>query len=137
MKGVGNVGTLNHDEAVRRACEEPTLVKALAFAAVWESERVVRQALDYRANGVSTVWDTCFERCLGEVLEQYEGARPRRPAGRIASMQVVKSFGTHDVEKRCAEQLRQGWRLTLMVASGGLVHAVFEKGNIRDADRET
>jgi hypothetical protein len=45
-------------------------------------------------------------------------------------MQLVQTIGSHDVEARCAERIRQGWRVTIMVATGGLVHVVFEKENV-------
>ncbi len=72
---------MNLAEAVKHACAEPTLIKALAFVAVWETERVVKQALEHHRTGVSTAshgggWDTCFELCLGEVLERYGKGAP-------------------------------------------------------------
>lgn len=65
---------MNIDDAVAKACEEPTLVKALSWIAVWETERVVKQAIQWKATGVSTAshgggWDTCFETCFDRVFE--------------------------------------------------------------------
>jgi len=57
---------MNITEAVARACEEPTLLDALSWICVWESERVVKQA---RKN---ERWETCFKTCLERVMEQYE-----------------------------------------------------------------
>jgi hypothetical protein len=42
-------------------------------------------------------------------------------------MQFVQSIAAHDVEKRCTERIRQGWRVAHVCASGGFVHVVFEK----------
>lgn len=68
-------------EAVARAILEPTLAKALAWIAVWESERAIKQALEWKRTGFSTVghgggWDTCFETCFSRVLEQYVEKNP-------------------------------------------------------------
>ncbi len=64
------------DEALKRACEEPTLKAALAWIAVWETERVIQQAAEFKRTGVSTAstgqgWDTCFEYLFGLVLAAY------------------------------------------------------------------
>lgn len=58
---------LNIDEAVKKACEEPTLAKALAWIAIWESERVVRFVREH----LNQPWDTCFKLCFERVLERY------------------------------------------------------------------
>lgn len=68
---------MNIDEAVLKACEEPTLVDALTWIAVWESERAIRQAERFFKTGESTAshgggWDTCFRTCFKRVLERYE-----------------------------------------------------------------
>ena len=57
---------MNIDEAVKRACEEPTLLEALTSICIWESERIVKQA---RTN---EQWETCFRICLKEVMEKYK-----------------------------------------------------------------
>ena len=67
---------MNIDEAVTRACTEPTLVKALSWIAIWEAERVVGQAFRWKETGVSTAshgggWDTCFEYCFTRVLDAW------------------------------------------------------------------
>ena len=68
--------SLTIDDAVRRACEEPTLADALTWIAVWETERVVKQAKNFFETGVSTAshgggWDTCFKYYFKAVLEKY------------------------------------------------------------------
>ena len=45
---------MNITEATKRACEEPTLLDALTFICVWESERVVH----------NDQWDTRFKGSL-------------------------------------------------------------------------
>ncbi len=66
---------MNITEAVKRACEEPTLADALEFICVWESERVVRQALRNEKSGERTPagckWETCFGTCVTAVLRAY------------------------------------------------------------------
>jgi len=60
---------------INRALEEPTLLKALSFVAVWESERAIQQARKYYDTGVSTAayggWDTCFEYCFKELISKW------------------------------------------------------------------
>ena len=55
-------------EAVKKACEEPTLLDALSWICVWESERAIKQAL----NSQGTKWDTCFKHILKQVMDQYK-----------------------------------------------------------------
>ncbi len=62
--------SLGITEAVRRACKEPTLLDALSWICVWESERVVKQA---RKN---SQWETCFKVCLRYVTENYPEPKP-------------------------------------------------------------
>ena len=60
---------------VERACEEPTLADALSWIAVWENDRVVRQALRNEKSGERGVdgsqWDTCFKWLFEQVLNKY------------------------------------------------------------------
>ncbi len=56
---------MNLVEATTRACEEDTLLDALTFICIWESERVVKQA---RAN---EQWETCFKHSLRSVMGKY------------------------------------------------------------------
>lgn len=58
-------------EAVEKACQEPTLLDALSWICVWESERVVRQAKKELRDADGKGWDTCFKFCLGRVIEKY------------------------------------------------------------------
>lgn len=67
---------MNIDEAIKRALEEPTLIKALSWIAVWESERAIQQARRYFETKVPTGshgggWDTCFEYCFNRVSEAW------------------------------------------------------------------
>ncbi len=66
---------LNAYEAVERACQEPTLLDALAWIAVWDTERVVVQARsDYRSPE-GQQWETCFKILFQDVLEKYPDRR--------------------------------------------------------------
>ncbi len=56
---------MNITEATKRACEEPTLLDALSWICVWESERVVKQAKK------NEQWETCFKVCLRSVLDEW------------------------------------------------------------------
>jgi hypothetical protein len=64
------------DEAVRTACEQPSLVDALSWIAVWECERAIRQAREFDRTGIKTAgnggcWDTCFKTCFEQVIYHY------------------------------------------------------------------
>lgn len=83
-------------EALRWACEEPTLVKALAWICLWECDRAVRQALrndaarregrDHPPTSHGGLYETCFEFALGRTLERWESGptspEPRAPSDR-------------------------------------------------------
>ena len=72
---------LKIDEATKRACEESSLIEALEWIAVWESERAIKQAVAYVRTGVSTAapgqgWDTCFGFCFRHVVEEWKACHP-------------------------------------------------------------
>ena len=69
---------MNIDQAVARSCEEPTLLDALTWICVWESERAVHQArFDFGSGANGAGWDTCFKVCLKRVIESYNaGDKP-------------------------------------------------------------
>lgn len=81
---------MKFDEAVNRACEEPTLVDALTWIAIWENDRAVRQALltnERRRMGVPNAstashggdWDSSFKRCFEAVFAAWKAsAKPIR-----------------------------------------------------------
>ena len=62
-------------EAVAKACKEPTLEAALAWIAVWETDRVVKQALRNTESNERTpeggLYETCFGVCFRAVLKAY------------------------------------------------------------------
>jgi hypothetical protein len=67
---------MNINEAVERACQEPTLDDALSWICVWECERAIRQAKEFFETGISTAspgagWDTCFHVCITEVRKRW------------------------------------------------------------------
>jgi hypothetical protein len=57
--------SLNINQMVGRACEEPTLLDALTLAAIWESERIVIQARKHEQ------WETCFRATFQKVMKAY------------------------------------------------------------------
>lgn len=57
-------------DALKVALCKPTLLEALTWMAVWESERVVHQARN------NPTWETCFEYCFKLVLEQWKPLEP-------------------------------------------------------------
>lgn len=68
---------MNITDATARACQEPTLVDALSWIAVWESERAIEQARKFFETGVATGsngagWDTCFRFCFQQVMDAWE-----------------------------------------------------------------
>jgi len=65
---------MNITEAINRACEEPTLLKAQTWICIWESESVVKQSL---ANPQSQ-WETYFGICLKLVTGEYWKKNDRR-----------------------------------------------------------
>ena len=68
---------MNIDEAVARSCQEPTLLDALSWIAVWETERVIKQAQRFFETGERTGsngagWDTCFRVCFERVIGAWQ-----------------------------------------------------------------
>jgi len=77
---LGKILGMNITEATKRACQEPTLLDALSFICVWESERVVKQARE------NEQWETCFKVCLESVLDNF---KTESPTDRV---EAVKEF---------------------------------------------
>ena len=72
----GKDRSVNITEATKIACEEPTLIEALSWIAVWESERAIAQAKKFFETGESTAsdgkgWGTCFRVCFQAVMKAY------------------------------------------------------------------
>jgi hypothetical protein len=72
---------MNIDEAVAKACLEPTLLDALTWIAVWESERAIQQAKKFFETGERTGsngagWDTCFKVCFEKVMQTWKTPSP-------------------------------------------------------------
>lgn len=70
-------GPMKLQDAVNRACLEPSLVDALTWIAVWECERAIAQTREFDRTGVRTgsgdaAWDTCFRSCFTAVMEAWE-----------------------------------------------------------------
>ena len=68
---------MNLVEETERACKEHTLLGALSWICVWESERAIKQAHknltdNTPANESGAMWETCFEVCLKSVMDNYK-----------------------------------------------------------------
>lgn len=67
---------MNITEATDKACEEPTLAKALSWICIWETERIIKQykknldAGTTEANG--GMWETLFKHCIQNVMGAYK-----------------------------------------------------------------
>ena len=57
---------MNLIESVKEACTKPTLLDALTYVAIWESERAIKQAKE------NPQWETCFRFCFKEVMKNYK-----------------------------------------------------------------
>jgi len=69
---------MNINQAVVRACEEPSLLDALSWICVWENERAIRQARENYGSGADGAgWNTCFRVCLERVLDSYNAELTR------------------------------------------------------------
>jgi len=110
---------LSLTEATERACGEPTLIDALSWICIWETERVVKQALKgcrlgddgqiYVKPGMATPkgggWDTCFTICLAAVMEEWDKRHPKKRWGQNATQETPEERLTrlegkvHELEK--------------------------------------
>lgn len=80
---------LNLVEATKRACQESTLLDALTFICIWESERAIRQARE------NPTWETCFKVSLKSVFDNYHTPADLQP---------------EVVEKKCTRKDTKGGR---------------------------
>lgn len=64
-------------DILNRACEEPTLLDAISFISVCDTERAVAQA---RRNNFES-WETCSKYLIGELLKKW--TRKRAPLFRL------------------------------------------------------
>ena len=65
-------------EAVDRACQEPSLIDALTYICIWESERIVKQVRENYGSGSYGAWDTCFRHCISHVMKEYKIEKGQR-----------------------------------------------------------
>jgi hypothetical protein len=88
---------MNLNEAVSRACEEPSLLKALTWICVWDADRAVKQAIGNTQAGTrgpgGELWDTCFEICLKAVFDVFSNRKP-------LSSKINLNNGVISVEER-------------------------------------
>ncbi len=70
-------GSVSVPEAIATALKQPTLVDALSWIAIWDTERTVRQALrnvgpdNRKETGHGGLWETTFKLLFEQVLEQW------------------------------------------------------------------
>lgn len=105
---------MNISEAVKRAIEEPTLLYALSWIAVWESERVVRQAHAFLDTGVRTTgdekgWDTMFSYLFKQVDDAWNEKEIARNMKQEDSFHLV--WRPHEGEACTLTELSQGQRI--------------------------
>jgi len=100
------------DEAVKRACQEPTLVKALAWIALWDCERAIKQSHSGYRSPDGAGWETCFEYCFDRVVEawrEHRGAEtfpyPENP-GRTHYEGCYRDKGHHNCAVGQVDRLR-------------------------------
>jgi hypothetical protein len=56
-------------QASKKACSEPSLIAALTWIAIWETERIVKQARR------ESDWETCFRCCFEQVFSDWKETR--------------------------------------------------------------
>lgn len=70
---------MNLKEAIAKACECETLVEALTFIAIWETDRAVHQAIDfnnlYKTNYYGPAYETCFKVIFEELILAFENSQ--------------------------------------------------------------
>ncbi len=62
---------MNLIEAVKEACKEPTLLKALSWIAVWENDRCMRKTLPLWSVENGGPYETFFYICFKMVAEEW------------------------------------------------------------------
>ena len=61
------------EKIIKKACQEPTLLEALTYACICESERIVKQATTNFGSGRDGAgWDTCFRVTIKAILDRYD-----------------------------------------------------------------
>jgi hypothetical protein len=95
------------EDAIRRACDEPTLVDALSFVALWECERVIPQAHEFLSgrkprDADGRGWDTCFGHLFARVIAAWN----ERAAG-VPTTEPVAQPDENEQLERMRERLRK------------------------------
>lgn len=71
---------MNIKEAVGIACGQPTLLDALVYIAIWDTEHTVVQVKRHFETGETTPegagWETCFRTCFEAVFEEWQKKHP-------------------------------------------------------------
>jgi hypothetical protein len=88
------------DGAAKRACQEPSLVEALSWIAVWDADRAVREAIRHHDAGTRDVdgfgYHTCFLHCFRLVMDLWERERSQSnpPAALELTVEELKALDT-------------------------------------------
>jgi len=69
---------------LKEACEKSTLIEALSWGCLMESERAIKQAHKNLTNNTPDIdgkmWDTCFEFVITQIMENYKGEEMKEDA---------------------------------------------------------
>lgn len=63
---------MNFEDALKEACKQPTLNKALSFIIVWDIERMMRY-VKTQVGGKEFIYESCSDFCIKQILENYKG----------------------------------------------------------------
>lgn len=83
---------MNITQAIVRACEEPTLLDALSWICIWESERAIKQARE------NSGWDTRFKYYLEIVMQHYANPQHISNSEFIPTYMLLMEYIDGDVE---------------------------------------
>lgn len=105
------------DEATAQACKEKTLIDALTHIAVWESERVIKQALASKGDS----WNTCFKACFVAVIKQWQTENEAKTIDLIRNLEATKELF------RDIEDAASNWKQTPAPRLDAFAEAKFDK----------
>jgi hypothetical protein len=96
---------MNINDAVKIACKEPTLLDALTWICVWNSERAIKQAKKNLRDADGKGWDTCFRICLKNIMEKYNQSTHRVPKRSAQSMREFTYESGEEITKAVAGKI--------------------------------
>ena len=92
------------EKIIIKACQEPTLLDALTYACICESERIVKQATTNFGSGRDgTGWDTCFRVTLKAILDRYDKRKAK--CGTCSHLQHIEKGNFCEMFKLAPETL--------------------------------